>query len=90
MHPSDLQIQDALLALIKQRGEQLSACPSEVARALLPGEWQTLMPRVRQVAGELALRGLLDISQRGKSVSPSTLPNGPWAGPIRVRLPRAM
>ena len=85
--PTELQIEAALLAMIAQRGEQASACPSEVARALAPEDWRDLMPRVRQVAGGLALRGLLDISQGGKSVSATTLPHGPWKGPIRVRLP---
>jgi hypothetical protein len=89
MHPSDQQIEAALLSLIAQRGPQASACPSEVARALSPAAWRTLMPRVRQVAGQLAQRGLLDISQGGQSVSATTLPNGPWKGPIRVRRPRA-
>ena len=89
MQPSDSQIETALLALITQRGHHASACPSEVARALSPDDWRTLMPRVRQVAGQLALRGLLDISQGGQSVPAATLPNGPWKGPIRVRLPRA-
>ena len=89
IQPSDQQIEAALLALVAQRGEDASACPSEVARALLPYEWCTLMPRVRQVAGQLALRGLLDISQGGESVPATTLPHGPWKGPIRVRLPRA-
>ena len=83
---SDEQIEAALLALIAQRGKQSSACPSEVARALAPEDWRDLMPRVRQVAGQLALRGLLDISQGGQSVPTATLPNGPWKGPIRVRL----
>lgn len=86
---SDQQIEAALLAIIAQRGEQASACPSEVARALSPNDWSSLMPRVRQVAGGLALRGLLDISQGGASVSPNTLPQGPWKGPIRIRLPVA-
>ena len=89
MQPSDPQIETALLALIAQRGQDASACPSEVARALLPEDWRILMPRVRQVAGQLALRGLLDISQGGQSVPVTTLPHGPWKGPIRVRLPRA-
>ena len=84
---TDPHIEAALLALIDQRGHHASACPSEVARALSPDDWRALMPRVRQVAGQLALRGLLDISQGGQSVSPSTLPNGPWKGPLRVRLP---
>lgn len=86
--PSDQQIEVALLALISQRGEQASACPSEVARALSPDDWRTLMPRIRQVAGQLALQGLLDISQGGKSVSPASLPHSLWKSPIRVRLPR--
>ena len=89
MQPSDPQIETALLALIAHRGQDASACPSEVARALSSDDWRTLMPRVRQVVGQLALRGLLDISQGGQSVSPSTLPHGPWKGPIRVRLPGA-
>ena len=45
------------------------------------------MPRIRQVAGELASRGLLDVSQGGQSVPITSLPHGPWKGPIRVRLP---
>ena len=87
--PTELQIEAALLAMIAQRGEQASACPSEVARVLSADNWRALMPRVRQVAGQLALKGLLDIAQGGQSVSPSTLPHGPWKGPIRVRLPSA-
>ena len=86
---SDAQIEAALLALTAQRGEQSSACPSDVARTLAPNDWRGLIPRVRQVAGQLALRGLLDISQGGDSVPATTLPHGPWKGPIRVRVPRA-
>ena len=85
---SEQQIAAALLVLIAKRGEKSSACPSEVARTLSPNEWRHLMPRVIQVAGELALQGLLDISQKGQSVPTATLPHGPWKGPIRVRLPR--
>jgi hypothetical protein len=90
MQPDDLQIEAALLALITKRGQQASACPSEIARQLSPDDWRALMPRVRQVAGQLALRDLLDISQCGSSVSTAALPDGPWKGPIRVRLPRAI
>ena len=89
MQVDDGQIETALLALIAQRGQDASACPSEVARALSPQDWRTLMPRVTQVAGQMALRRLLDISQGGQSVSPATLPNGSCKGPIRVRLQRA-
>ena len=79
-----VQIELALLTLIRQRGPHSSACPSEVARSLLPGDWRTLMPRVRAVAAGLAQAGILQISQRGIVVSPE----GPWKGPIRVQLPR--
>jgi hypothetical protein len=87
--PTQTQIEAALLAIIAQRGPTSSACPSEVARALSPSDWRALMPHVRQAAGQLALRGLLDISQGGESVPATTLPCGPWKGPIRVRLPSA-
>ncbi len=80
---TDAQIEAALLTVVRQRGPQSSACPSEVARSLSPNQWRTLMPRLREVAARLAQAGLLDISQRGQSVSPQ----GPWKGPIRVRLP---
>ena len=80
---TDAQIEAALLALVHQRGPLSSACPSEVARLLSSNAWRALMPRVREVAGLLAQAGLLDVSQRGQSVSP----HGPWQGPIRVRLP---
>ena len=86
--PTDQQLEAALLALIAKRGQKSSACPSEIARTLSPDHWRSLMPRIRQVAGELALQGLLDISQGGHSVLTTTLPHGPWRGPIRVRLPR--
>jgi hypothetical protein len=81
--PTDAQIEAALLELVAQRGPLSSACPSEAARSLSPSAWRMLMPRVREVAARLAQAGLLDISQRGRSVSPQ----GPWRGPIRVRLP---
>ena len=79
----DVQIEAALLAIIHQRGPLASACPSEVARQLAPQDWRALMPRVRAVASALAQAGLLEIAQGGKAVSPQ----GPWRGPIRVRLP---
>jgi Protein of unknown function (DUF3253) len=77
------QIECVLLAIVRERGPLSSACPSEAARALSSAGWRALMPRVRDVAAQLAQRGLLEIAQRGESVPP----HGPWKGPIRVRLP---
>ena len=80
---TDSQIAAALLAIVHQRGSTATACPSEVARQMAPQDWRALMPQVRSVASSLAQAGLLEIAQRGKAVSPQ----GPWRGPIRVRLP---
>ena len=59
-----------MLALIAQRGQAAVARPTEVALTKSSDDRRTLMPRGRQVAGRLALSGLLDISQGGQSVSP--------------------
>ena len=76
-------IESALLRIIHQRGPLASACPSEVARQLDPHDWRALMPRVREAAARLAQQGRLEIAQGGKAV----LPQLPWRGPIRIRLP---
>ena len=81
-HDSD--IESTLMRLVEQRGLHASACPSEVARALAPEDWQALMPQVRAVASRLARQEQIEIAQRGQAVSP----DGPWKGPIRLRLPR--
>jgi Protein of unknown function (DUF3253) len=79
------RIEAAIEAILQLRGPNASACPSDVARALSPDDWRALMPRVREAASRLANRGLLEIAQGGSAVSA----NGPWRGPIRLRLPRA-
>ena len=78
--PTDRQIEAALLHIVAQRGENASACPSEVARQLRADGWRALMPRVRQSAAQLAGAGLISVTQRGV-VQPAT---GPWKGPIRI------
>jgi Protein of unknown function (DUF3253) len=80
----DPKIELALLALVTRRGLHATACPSEVARALSPDHWRALMPRVREAASRLAQQGKVEIAQGGQAVSSI----GPWAGPIRLRLPR--
>jgi Protein of unknown function (DUF3253) len=80
----DSHIESILLELVQQRGRHATACPSEVARALAPTDWRALMPQVRSVASRLARQGKIEIAQGGKAVSA----DGPWKGPIRLRLPR--
>lgn len=71
-------LEDKILTLLDERAT--SICPSEVARAVRPrGNWRALMPAVREAAAVLAGRGLVEIRQRGKRVSPRS-----YTGPIRI------
>lgn len=71
-------LREAILDLALQRGRDKSLCPSEVARALEPEDWQALMPEVRRVAA-----GMPEImaTQNGVEVDPVAA-----RGPIRLRL----
>ncbi len=82
----DAQLEQTLFALLFQRSTTTSICPSEVARAAVPDGWRALMPQVRAVASRLALQGRVHITQRGQVVAPE----GPWRGPIRIRLTTQM
>ncbi len=54
---------------------------SEVPRRVRPSEWRPLMQPTRDAAARLVARGLLEITQKGQVVDPSTA-----KGPIRLRL----
>lgn len=71
-------VREAILDLALQRGREKSLCPSEVARALEPEDWQALMSEVRRVAA-----GMPEIiaRQNGVEVDPVTA-----RGPIRLQL----
>ena len=71
-------VREAILDLALQRGREKSLCPSEVARALEPEDWQALMPGVRRVAAEMPE---IIATQNGLEVDPVTA-----RGPIRLRL----
>jgi hypothetical protein len=67
---SEPAIRDAILAQTTARGPEKSICPSEVARALDPEDWQRLMPRIRREAALLAREGRIDVLRKGKPVDP--------------------
>jgi hypothetical protein len=67
---SEPAIRDAILAQTAARGAEKSICPSEVARALDPEDWQRLMPRIRREAALLAREGRIDVLRKGKPVDP--------------------
>ncbi len=81
--PSSDIIQASILDLATTRGPDKSICPSEVARSLEPGRWQSLMTPVRQAAIGLAKAGLIEILRKGRPVSPEGV-----RGVIRLRIAR--
>lgn len=78
------RIEDLILSLAAERGAGKSICPSEVARAALPGDaaWNRLMPQVRAAAVHLARAGRLAILRKGKPVDPDH-----FKGVYRLALP---
>lgn len=81
---TDATIEDSIFALLAVRQAGATICPSEVARALAPGDtgWRRLMPQVRQAAQALARSHRLVVTRRGAVVD-ATSPGGP----IRLGLP---
>ena len=80
----DAAISEMILRMCSARGAGKSVCPSEVARALCADDtaWRALMPDVRRVAGDLASRGLITVTQRDRSVDAASS-----RGAIRFALP---
>lgn len=78
--PDDRAIADAIDALLGERRDGASICPSEVARRLSPEDWRRLMPTVREVALRMAQAGRIRITRRGSAVDPE----GPVRRPIRL------
>ncbi len=77
-------IAETMIRLCTERGSGKTICPSEVARAQVKhgDAWQDLMSDVRRVAGRLADRGRIRVTQRGKDVDAVSA-----RGPIRLSLP---
>lgn len=75
---TDVALEQAILDLLDARAG--SICPSEAARAVDPEGWRDLMEPARQAARRLVARDLVEITQAGQAVNPSTA-----KGPIRVR-----
>lgn len=80
--PSDAEFDDraaaAMRALTRKRAES-SICPSDVARAIGGESWRSRMDAVRRVAGELAARGEVVVTQKGEPVQIEQA-----RGPVRI------
>ncbi len=79
----DRALEAAVLALLGQRAASATICPSEAARAVGGKQWRDLMEPARAAARRLVAAGLVEITQGGRVVDPSTA-----KGPIRVRRAR--
>lgn len=79
----DVALENALRAMLAQRPASSSVCPSEVARAVDPEHWRTLMEPARAAARRLVAAGEAEMTQGGRVVDPSGA-----RGPVRVRRPR--
>jgi hypothetical protein len=71
----------AILALLGERSDGASVCPSDVARSEQPRQWRSQMDTVRDAARHLARQDLIVITQRGRRLDPDE----PFKGPVRFR-----
>jgi hypothetical protein len=80
----DQRLEDVVLELLRGRPAGATICPSEAARIVggaEEGQWRPLMEPTRRAARRLVDRGLVEITQGGRVVDPSSA-----RGPIRIRL----
>ena len=76
------RLEAAILALARHRGPGRSICPSDAARAVGGGEWRACMPAARDAARELARANRIEVTSRGRVLSP----DADWTGPVRIRI----
>lgn len=78
----EARIAACIRALLAARGCDASICPSEVARGLWPQpQWRDAMPAVRNAAQQLAVDGIVLITQSDQVLDPARM----IRGPIRLR-----
>jgi hypothetical protein len=80
---TDRGLEQAILELLERRAVGATICPSEAARAVGGEVWRPLMEPARSAARRLVAAGLVEITQSGRVVDPSTA-----RGPIRIRRTR--
>jgi len=83
---SEAEVETAILALLRIRGDEKSICPTEAARVLAgavtdDAVWRRYLPAVRRTALALARSGTIDILRKGKVIAPDQA-----HGVIRLRI----
>lgn len=83
--PSDAErtMEEVIVNLLSKRAAGATICPSEAARAVFPDAWRERMEDARRAARRLVAAGLIEITQGGRVIDPSTA-----KGPVRLRLKR--
>lgn len=77
-----VRVEAAVVALARGRAPRgTTICPSDAARAVGGDGWRDLLPLAREVARDLARSGVVEVTQRGRTLDP----DGAWTGPVRVR-----
>lgn len=76
----DRELEQSILDLLSVRAATATICPSEAARAVGGEDWRDLMEPARRAARRLVAQGVVEITQGGRVVDPSTA-----KGPIRIR-----
>ena len=80
----DRDLENAVTELLSERRRGATICPSEAARLVAErrdlDDWRALMESARRAARRLVAAGLVEITQGGRVVDPSTA-----RGPIRIR-----
>lgn len=80
---TDRQLETAIRELLAARHATATICPSEAARFVGGADddaWRPLMEPARRAARRLVAVGVVEITQKGRVVDPSTA-----KGPIRIR-----
>jgi hypothetical protein len=77
--PDQRAIAATIRRLLRERGAGKSICPSDVARALSPTGFRSLMPEVRTVAARMVRTREIVVMQRGAAVDIAAA-----RGPIRL------
>ena len=83
VRPVDAALEVAIRTMLDGRARGATVCPSEAARSVDPENWKDLMEPARAAARRLVASGVVEITQGGRVVDPSTC-----KGPIRIRLCR--
>ncbi len=73
----------SIRALLAQRADGATICPSEAARQVGGDDWRDLMQPARDAARQLVDAGEVEVTQRGEIVDVTTA-----RGPVRIRRAR--